>query len=97
MATIEAMASGCPALVAGAAGSTQLFAGAPGVLPLDRGVEVWAAAMRDLTADPDRRSAMRLAALAFADSRLASWREVLNEDLLPGWRAALGEFKVAGG
>jgi len=89
MATIEAIASGCPALVARAAGSTPLFGDTPAVLAVDGGPQDWAAAMRDLAADPERRAAMRRAALAYRDGRLASWRQALNEDLLPGWRAAL--------
>jgi glycosyltransferase involved in cell wall biosynthesis len=89
MATIEAIASGCPAVVARAAGSTPLFGDTPAVLAVDDGPQDWAAAMRDLAADPERRAAMRWAALAYSDGRLASWRQALNEDLLPGWKAAL--------
>jgi len=89
MATIEAIASGCPALVARAAGSTPLFGDTLAALAVDGGPENWAAAMRDLAADPERRAAMRRAALAYRDSHLASWRQALNQDLLPGWKAAL--------
>jgi hypothetical protein len=33
---------------------------------------------------------MRAAALDYGASRLASWRGIFKEDLLSGWRAALG-------
>jgi glycosyltransferase involved in cell wall biosynthesis len=88
MATLEAIASGCPAVVARAAGSTPLFGATPAVLAVDGGPQNWAAAMRDLAADPERRAAMRRAAIAYGDSHLASWHQALNEDLLPGWTAA---------
>jgi glycosyltransferase involved in cell wall biosynthesis len=89
MATSEALASGCPAMVARAAGSTSMFGATPAVLAVDGGARNWAAAMRDLAADPERRATMRLAALEYRDTRLASWSEALYEDFLPGWRAAL--------
>jgi glycosyltransferase involved in cell wall biosynthesis len=89
MAAVEAIASGCPAMVARAAGSASLFGATPAVLAVDGGAQNWAAAMRDLAADPERREAMRRAALAYRDTRLASWGEALYEDFLPGWQAAL--------
>jgi glycosyltransferase involved in cell wall biosynthesis len=89
MAAVEAIASGCPAMVARAAGSTSQFGATPAVLAVDGGTRNWAAAMRDLAADPERREAMRQAALAYRDARPASWSEALYEDFLPGWRAAL--------
>jgi glycosyltransferase involved in cell wall biosynthesis len=91
MAAVEAIASGCPAMVARAAGSTALFGATPAVLAVDGGAPNWAAAIRDLAACPERREAMRRAALAYRDARLASWGEALYEDFLPGWRAALSD------
>ena len=89
MAAIEAIASGCPAMVARAAGSTSLFGATPAVLAVEGGARNWTAAMRDLAADPERREVMRVAALAYRDAHLASWSEALYEDFLPGWRAAV--------
>ncbi len=89
MAVIEAIASACPALVARTAAPAELFGDTPAVAAVESGIDNWAAAMCDLTADASRREAMRRAALDASDSRLASWRAVLNEDLLPGWEAAL--------
>jgi glycosyltransferase involved in cell wall biosynthesis len=94
MAALEAIASGCPTLVARAAGSTPLF-GDAAATPVDGGAENWATAMRDVATDPDRRATMREAALAYAGGRIASWGQVLDEDLLPGWRAALAGPELA--
>lgn len=95
MATIEALASGCPALIARAAGAAALFGDTPAVTRVEGGAEHWAAAMRGLAADPQARAGMRRAALAYAGQRLASWSEVLQEDLLPGWRAAQASCEAA--
>jgi glycosyltransferase involved in cell wall biosynthesis len=88
MATFEAIASGCPALIARDSGSHAVLDHSPAILAVESGVEPWSAALRDLAADGDRIAAMRAAALDYGASRLASWREVLKEDLLPGWRAS---------
>ena len=96
LAAVEALASGCPTVVARAAGSTALLGQTPAVLAVDAGPLHWAAVMRDLAADPERRAAMRQAALAYRDARLASWGEALRLDFLPGWRAALSPPEAAG-
>ena len=54
--------------------------------------KTWSAALRDLSLDDERRAAMRAAALDYGVRRLASWGDVLKEDLLPGWRAAAKVF-----
>ena len=48
----------------------------------------WAAAIVELAAMPRRRIAMGRAARAYVEARVPTWREVLDEDLLPVWRAA---------
>jgi hypothetical protein len=42
-----------------------------------------------LSAAPQRLQAMGRAARAYVEARVPSWREVLLEDLLPVWRAAV--------
>jgi len=42
-----------------------------------------------MASDGVLRQGMRAAALAYGARRLASWADVLKEDLAPGWRAAL--------
>ena len=89
MATIEAIASGCPALVAHNTGSPVLLDRTQAVRPVQCGVEAWTAALRDMAGDGDRLAAMRVAGLDYGARHLASWPDVLREDLLSGWRAAL--------
>jgi len=89
MAAIEAVASGCPTLVARGGGSAKLFDHAQAIGEVEGGAAAWAAALTDMARNADRRSTMRESAIEFADRRLASWSDVLNEDLAPGWVAAL--------
>jgi glycosyltransferase involved in cell wall biosynthesis len=88
MATFEAIASGCPALIARNSGSHAVLDHSPAIGAVESGVDAWSAALRDLALDGERLAAMRAAALDYSASRLASWSQVLKEDLLPGWRAA---------
>ena len=92
MATFEAIASGCPALIAESSGSHAVLDYSSAVGAIESGVEAWSAALRDLALDEGKRAAMRAAALDYAQRRLASWGDVLKEDLLPGWRAAAKVF-----
>ena len=50
--------------------------------------ETWAAAIAELAAAPERRTAMGLAARAYVEARVPDWAEVLSEDLLPVWQMA---------
>jgi glycosyltransferase involved in cell wall biosynthesis len=88
-AAVEALASGLPALLASGSGVAARMADCAGarVLPGDD-PDAWAAAILALAAAPERLDAMRLAARAYVEARVPSWREVLVEDLLPVWRAA---------
>jgi glycosyltransferase involved in cell wall biosynthesis len=89
MAAIEAIASGCPSLVARGSGSARLFDDMPAIRAVESGVAPWTAALRDLARDADGRQILRQIALDYSASHLASWSDVLNADLLSGWRAAL--------
>jgi glycosyltransferase involved in cell wall biosynthesis len=89
MATFEAIASGCPALIAQSSGSHEIFNHSPAILSIESGVDSWSAALRGLVEDGERLAAMRAAALDYGARHLASWRDVLREDLLSGWRATL--------
>ncbi len=88
-AALEALASGLPSLVAGGSGIATRMADCPGlvVLPGDR-PEAWAAAITELAAAPQRRTAMARSARAYVEAHVPNWAEVLTEDLLPVWQAA---------
>ena len=89
MAVAEAIAAGCPLLVARGAGSADVFDGAAAMRVVESGVAAWAAALDAMTKDAAQRQAMREAALDYGARRLASWSDVLRQDLAPGWSAAL--------
>jgi hypothetical protein len=61
----------------------------PAIRAVESGAAAWTMALSDLARDAEGREQMREAALDYRASRLASWSEVLNEDLLNGWQAAL--------
>jgi glycosyltransferase involved in cell wall biosynthesis len=88
-AAVEALASGLPALLAAGSGVASLMAGCGGlrVLPGDDPAP-WAAALVELAAAPRRRAAMRRAARAYVEAHVPNWAEVLEQDLVPVWRAA---------
>lgn len=88
MVGVEALASGCPVLVSARSGVAQLFGHTPAMRVVEGGVEAWAGALRQATCDLPGRAAMRAAALDYAHRELASWREVLEQDLYPLWRDA---------
>ena len=91
MAGVEAMASCCPALVADTSGVIQLFDHTSAMQPVACGVEAWAEALRNFIANPDRAAAMREAAATYSRDHLASWHDVLAEDLFTVWQTALAE------
>jgi glycosyltransferase involved in cell wall biosynthesis len=88
MATFEAVASGCPAVIARSSGSHAVLDHSPAIDAIESGVEAWSAALHELATDGDKLAAMRAAAIEYGARRLASWGEVLGEDLLRAWRAA---------
>jgi glycosyltransferase involved in cell wall biosynthesis len=91
-AALEALASGLPALVARGSGIAAALEDCPGmrVLPGDDPAP-WAAAIVEL-AVPHRRVALGRAARAYVEARVPSWGEVLDQDLLPVWREAAGQW-----
>lgn len=87
---LEAKASGLPVVLSSRGGSAQMVRerGVDG-LAIDEGeVAPWTAALEVLTQDPRRRAALGLAARADIEARWPSWRQVLEEDLIPVWRRA---------
>ena len=85
----EALACGLPVLAARGSGFASRMADCLSVrvLPGDD-PEPWARAIADLAAAPHRRRAIGMAGRAYVEARVPSWGEVLEQDLLPVWRAA---------
>lgn len=84
----EALTSGLPVVMAEKSGSGHLVDGDTGVV-LDGGdVDAWERALGDLAGSAERLAAMKRAARARAEHLLPSWLEVLEQDLMPRWRAA---------
>lgn len=97
---VEAMASGLPVLLpAGARTTLWLASDRGGGVLVDRDTaRAWAHALAALACDPARRRRLRQEARETVEARHASWRQVLQEDLLPVWRgAAAGAVPTAGG
>jgi glycosyltransferase involved in cell wall biosynthesis len=80
----EALCSGLPVLVS----STNPPVPAAAGLLVEGTVEAWVAALDGVVADPERRAALARAGLAWSDRAIPTWQQVLDEDLLPTWRAA---------
>jgi glycosyltransferase involved in cell wall biosynthesis len=88
----EALASGLPVLLAERCGVAWLMKdGETGVIVRGPGPEPWSAAIRELCADGERLARMGRAARSHAERALATWDEVLVQDLLPIWRRAAAE------
>jgi glycosyltransferase involved in cell wall biosynthesis len=94
MVGMEAIASCCPTIIAGASGVAQLF-DTPAMWIVESGVPAWTEALRSFAAQPDRRQAMRDAAALYRRGRLAGWGEVLAEDLFAVWQQAAGRMPRA--
>lgn len=90
---IEAQAAGLPAILSSSGNSRHCLGqdGVDGRLVPDQDPASWAAAIRPLVTDADRRAAMSAAARAHIEKHWPSWTDVLREDLLPVWRAAAEE------
>jgi glycosyltransferase involved in cell wall biosynthesis len=93
----EALACGLPVLAARGSGFASRMADclAVRVLP-GNAPEPWATAIADFASAPQRRRALGLVARAYVEARVPSWGEVLEQDLLPVWRAAAQTRKPAG-
>jgi glycosyltransferase involved in cell wall biosynthesis len=89
-AVLEAASSGLPLIVAAGSGSERfLVEGKTGLVAQGPTPEAWAAALEELLSDPERLAAMGREAHAWSVTHAPSWRQVLTEDLLPAWRAAV--------
>jgi glycosyltransferase involved in cell wall biosynthesis len=88
-AVVEALASGVPALLAAGSGVASRMADCPAVrvLPGDA-PEAWAAAIGEFAATPARCRRLGAAARAYIEAAVPSWAQVVEEDLMPVWRAA---------
>lgn len=87
----EALVSGCPVLVSAKSGVAPLFNNTPAMQVVESGVKAWSAALGDFVADAQKRELMRVAAINYGEHFLASWQDVLAEDLLPVWQLAAVE------
>jgi glycosyltransferase involved in cell wall biosynthesis len=90
MAVAEAIAAGAPMLLAAKASSASVFDHSEAIRLVAGGVAAWAAALTEMAENTDLRQRIRQAALDYSAKRLATWTDVLRDDLTPGWRAALG-------
>jgi glycosyltransferase involved in cell wall biosynthesis len=86
----EALASGLPVLLCESSAMALLIreAGAGFVLPA-HAPGAWRDTIAQLAAAPQRRAHLARAARHLAETGLASWREVLEQDLLPCWGEAM--------
>ena len=89
----EALVSGCPVLVSEKSGIAPLFHNTPAMRVVPSGVENWATAMAEFMKDASQRELMRMAAISYGERFLASWDDVLAEDLFPVWQRAATETK----
>jgi len=88
-AAVEALAAGLPALLGSGSGVASRMSDCPAVrvLPGDAPA-VWAEAIADLAADPQRCRALGRLARAYVEAEVPSWAEIVTEDLLPVWQEA---------
>lgn len=86
----EAMAAGLPPVLPAGSRTQQWLRvpGEDGLLVADDDPASWTAALGMLLADPDRRRAMGAAARRTVEATCPAWGDVLEQDLLPVWRAA---------
>jgi glycosyltransferase involved in cell wall biosynthesis len=89
MAAVEALASGCPILVSKKSGVAGLFDHTPAMQVVDSSVENWIDALSHFVSDRQKQNIMRAAAIDYSRHRLASWHDVLAEDLFPVWQTAV--------
>jgi glycosyltransferase involved in cell wall biosynthesis len=89
-AALEALGSGIPALLAAGSGVATRMANclAVRVLPGDA-PHIWASMIAGFAAAPEKCRELGAAARAYVESAVPSWGEILAEDLLPVWRAAM--------
>jgi glycosyltransferase involved in cell wall biosynthesis len=92
---LEAKASGLAPLVAPEGGGMFIHENNTDGLIVDSPEPgAWTDTVRALCQDPERRRAMGRAARADIEQHHPTWDEVLNEDLIPVWKAALAELRA---
>ena len=92
---IEARSSGLPVIVSSRIADMWVREDTvDGITVSDQTPEAWSAAIKILLENPDRaRKIGSLASAAIVDSQ-PSWNEVLNDELVPGWRRSLGKLAL---
>ncbi|MDD4616958.1 MAG: glycosyltransferase [Alphaproteobacteria bacterium] len=88
---VEAMASGCPVLVSKKSSIASLYGNPQAMKEVESPPAAWAAALAFLARHSAQREAMRDAARAFRDTKIASWEEILEQDFFPVWQQAAKE------
>ena len=88
----EAMAAGLPPILPAGSRTEQWLRtpGEDGLLVATDDPADWAAALGSVLGDPDRRAAMGRASRCTVEATCPSWADVLEQDLIPVWRAAAG-------
>lgn len=86
---LEALACGRPLLVAGESGAGRHVAdGDTGLVVALNDATSWAAGIERVANDTSLRARLGARAAEWAERGIATWRDVLREDLLPVWNAA---------
>ncbi len=85
-AMVEALASGLPVLVAAKSGVHKLLPSSPALQVVSGGADAWASALYDFASTS--RPKLQAAAVELGRKYIASWEEILAEDLLPAWQQA---------
>ncbi len=95
-ASVEAIVSGLPILVSEKSGIAALCDNTPAMLVVPSGVEAWTKTLRDVTGSTNTRLHMAKVARAYADTSIARWQDVLENDFYPVWKKAMKEKKHHG-
>ena len=85
---MEALASGLPVVLSAEGGMDRVIKIGETGLSVSGDDRAWADALAALVTDKDRRVEMGHAARRQAETSLPSWRDVLEQDLMPCWRRA---------
>ncbi|KIL97472.1 glycosyl transferase group 1 [Paramagnetospirillum magnetotacticum MS-1] len=92
---LEGLASGLPVVVSAAGGmSHYVQPGLTGEVVGDSSARKWAEVLEALAGNPGHLAEMRQAVTSSTSHALPSWDQVLVEDLLPVWRAAVEEAEA---
>ena len=87
---VEAKACGTPVAVSNLGGPSQLInkEGEDGLIITGQDPGVWASAIAGLIEQPNRLKEMGVHARQHIESAWPSWKQVLEEDLIPVWKSA---------